>query len=62
MFAPLARSLSIRECGSNLYVGLTGTFQSLIQKSMGMNTPNFLLWVLFIVLEQDSENTECTMK
>ena len=26
----------IRECNSTLYVGLTGTFQTLIQKYMGM--------------------------
>ena len=36
----------LRECCSTLYVGLTGTFRTLIQKSMGM-VPPFLRFPFF---------------
>ena len=34
-------------CGSTFYVGLTGTFQMLIQKSTGMDKP---LWCFVVVV------------
>ena len=51
----------IRECGSTLYVGLSGIVRNLIQKGMGNG--HTLLSIFFLLgMSRASENTKDAMK
>ena len=50
----------IRECGSKLYVGLTGIVRLLIQKSMGWFRVK--LFFSFLRMSKASNNTKAAMK
>ena len=56
----LGHPVYIRECGSIPYVGLTGTFQTLIQKSTRM-VPPFLRIFFYVGLKWSSGYMGATM-